>query len=465
MPTASGKLCVSHLLVSVYLQWNEDHCCWKVFWWKQQVVNVNSNLLAFTKDSIHSPRKALKWMQKSIHLQLLFDKVLHLMSLMSLSATFKHPLRRQLGLQQSFLLLDEYLKWEEEGKKAYYFGESLLLLKNNFQLQKFCCSCYAAQLPKSSTLIQKRKGFAATFSGFEFQSLFNCLQKVGAKMSSDEKLVLEADIPLHIRRCDNSSHTMTFVLTQSQCCQKHTDSSTNELSESSSKTSNSSSSNTLQVPSDFSSTERLDMRRRSLNSLLQENRHGSSSSGIYYHTYRRSSAPPNRRASCGWGPVWELRKQFARRNRRLSSVSSDDYQVIIFSWFSYTVYSIFERIDFDRSVLSNYKAMHWWKQQLSMVRRKGCKAQQKYCQKHSLRKKCNFTACFEIYIIQYQFITESSMCHSLSLANGERNNLLSFGARQEMRSAVLLTRNLFLGGIIVLFHQSFVMELYVMSTR
>ena len=35
------------------------------------------------------------------------------------------------------------------------------------------------------------------------------------------------------------------------------------------------------------------------------------------------------------------------------------------------------------------------------------------------------------------------MCHSLSLANGERNNLLSFGARQEMRSAVLMTRNLF----------------------
>ena len=100
-----------------------------------------------------------------------------------------------------------------------------------------------------------------------------------------------------------------------------------------------------------------------------------------------------------------------------------------------------------------------------MVRRKGCKAQQKYCQKHSLRKKCNFTACFEIYIIQYQFITESSMCHYLSLANGERNNLLSFGARQEMRSAVLLTRNLSLGGIIVLFHQSFVRELYVMSTR
>lgn len=108
----------------------------------------------------------------------------------------------------------------------------------------------------------------------------------------EEKLVLEADIPLHIRRCDNSSHTMTFVLTQSQCCQKHTEESTNELSESSSKTSNSSSSNTLQVPSDFSSTERLDMRRRSLNSLLQENRNGSRcSSGIYYHTYRRSSAP------------------------------------------------------------------------------------------------------------------------------------------------------------------------------
>ena len=35
------------------------------------------------------------------------------------------------------------------------------------------------------------------------------------------------------------------------------------------------------------------------------------------------------------------------------------------------------------------------------------------------------------------------MCHYLSLANGERNNLLSFGARQEMRSAVLMTRNLF----------------------
>lgn len=164
----------------------------------------------------------------------------------------------------------------------------------------------------------------------------------------EEKLVLEADIPLHIRRCDNSSHTMTFVLTQSQCCQKHTEESTNELSESSSKTSNSSSSNTLQVPSDFSSTERLDMRRRSLNSLLQENRNGSRcSSGIYYHTYRRSSAPPNRRASCGWGPVWELRKQFARRNRRLSS---DDYQVY-FLWFLYTVYSVFGSIDFNRCVI------------------------------------------------------------------------------------------------------------------
>ena len=84
--------------------------------------------------------------------------------------------------------------------------------------------------------------------------------------------------------------------------------------------SSNSSTNTLQVP-DFSSTERLDTRRRSLNSLLQETQNRS----VFYGN-RRSSAPPNRRASCGWGPVWELRKQFARHKRRLSS---DEYQVIL----------------------------------------------------------------------------------------------------------------------------------------
>ena len=56
-------------------------------------------------------------MQKSIHLQLLFDKILHLMSLMSLSATFKHRLLRISLEQQPSLLLDEYLmrRRREEG--------------------------------------------------------------------------------------------------------------------------------------------------------------------------------------------------------------------------------------------------------------------------------------------------------------------------------------------------------------
>ena len=121
-----------------------------------------------------------------------------------------------------------------------------------------------------------------------------------------EKIV---DIPLHIGRQGSASH-IGIVLTQSQCCPDHEDLS---------RTNSSSSSNTLQVPDFSSSIESLDKRRRSLNSLWPEIR----PPGYTQHT-RRSSAPPNRRSSCGWGPVWELRKQFARRNRRLSS---EDYQV------------------------------------------------------------------------------------------------------------------------------------------
>ena len=125
-------------------------------------------------------------------------------------------------------------------------------------------------------------------------------------MDSDNQIVLEADIPMHMRHSGSSQ--VQVVLTQSRDGKPY---------EIESRSSNSST-NTLQVP-DFSSTERLDMRRRSLNSLLQENQNRSN------YGNRRSSAPPNRRASCGWGPVWELRKQFARHKRRLSS---DDYQVI-----------------------------------------------------------------------------------------------------------------------------------------
>lgn len=85
--------------------------------------------------------------------------------------------------------------------------------------------------------------------------------------------------------------------------------------------SKSSSSHTLQVP-DLDNL--FDLRRRSLSSL-SENYSGLTS-------IRRSSAPPSsvgasvRRASCGWGPIWELRKQFLPHKRRLSA-SSGEHQV------------------------------------------------------------------------------------------------------------------------------------------
>ena len=77
-------------------------------------------------------------------------------------------------------------------------------------------------------------------------------------MDCDNKVVLEADIPLHMRR---GSSQVQVILTQSQ---------SDHYEETESNNSNSSSTNTLQVP-DFISTESLDIRRRSLNSLLQEN--------------------------------------------------------------------------------------------------------------------------------------------------------------------------------------------------
>lgn len=117
----------------------------------------------------------------------------------------------------------------------------------------------------------------------------------------DSVTVFEADIPEPLRR--GCAKCLTVVLT--------TDSNPDLLSDA--KSSKSSSSYTLQVPdTDFL----FDLRRRSL---------GSNESKVPKEI-RRSSAP-SRRASCGWGPIWELRKQFLPHKRRLSA-SSGDHQVV-----------------------------------------------------------------------------------------------------------------------------------------
>lgn len=129
--------------------------------------------------------------------------------------------------------------------------------------------------------------------------------------------VLAADVPDTGGRGGRT--TMMVVLTESVSNLNDStsfDSAYSGITESSSK---SSSSHTLQVPELMDNL--LDLRRRSLSSL-SENYH----SGLT--TIRRSSAPPPvaRRASCGWGPIWELRKQFLPHKRRLSA-SSGEHQV------------------------------------------------------------------------------------------------------------------------------------------
>ena len=133
-------------------------------------------------------------------------------------------------------------------------------------------------------------------------------------MAKQASLVFEADIPAHMRR--GCAATMMVVLTESQ-------SSISQVSVDNSKQSESqsSSSNTLQVPDCAYQAECFDEpRRRSLSSLQTEET-------TFRNTWqdRRASAPPVRRASCVWGQIWDLRVLLSRK--RKFSASSSDYQV------------------------------------------------------------------------------------------------------------------------------------------
>ncbi len=81
----------------------------------------------------------------------------------------------------------------------------------------------------------------------------------------------------------------------------------------------------------------LELRRRSLSCLPEHQTSSStrSSVGDIVTPLRRSSAPYSsaRRSSSGWGPIWELRKQFLHHRRRQSS--EDFGQVgfeLLFGW-------------------------------------------------------------------------------------------------------------------------------------
>ena len=133
-------------------------------------------------------------------------------------------------------------------------------------------------------------------------------------MAKQASLVFEADIPAHMRR--GCAATMMVVLTESQ-------SSISQVSVDDSKQSESqsSSSNTLQVPDCAYQAECFDEpRRRSLSSLQTEETTFRNS-----RQDRRASAPPVRRASCVWGQIWDLRDLLSRK--RKFSASSSDYQV------------------------------------------------------------------------------------------------------------------------------------------
>ena len=133
-------------------------------------------------------------------------------------------------------------------------------------------------------------------------------------MAKQASLVFEADIPAHMRR--GCAATMMVVLTESQ-------SSISQVSVEDSKKSESqsSSSNTLQVPDFAYQAECFDEpRRRSLSSLQTEETTFRNS-----RQDRRASAPPVRRASCVWGQIWDLRDLLSRNCK--FSASSSDYQV------------------------------------------------------------------------------------------------------------------------------------------
>ena len=140
-------------------------------------------------------------------------------------------------------------------------------------------------------------------------------------MAKQASLVFEADIPAHMRR--GCAATMMVVLTESQ-------SSISQVSVEDSKKSESqsSSSNTLQVPDFAYQAECFDEpRRRSLSSLQTEETTFRNS-----RQDRRASAPPVRRASCVWGKptlvwgqIWDLRDLLSRKVK--FSASSSDYQV------------------------------------------------------------------------------------------------------------------------------------------
>ena len=144
-------------------------------------------------------------------------------------------------------------------------------------------------------------------------------------MDKQASLVFEADIPAHMRR--GCAATMMVVLTESQS------STISQVSVEDSKQSESqsSSSNTLQVPDYAYQAECFDEpRRRSLSSLQTEETTFRNS-----RQDRRASAPPVRRASCVWGQIWDLRDLLSRK--RKFSASSSDYQVrptkILFSFY------------------------------------------------------------------------------------------------------------------------------------
>lgn len=120
-------------------------------------------------------------------------------------------------------------------------------------------------------------------------------------MEKESSVVFEADIPSHMRR--GSVH-MTVVLTSLAG---------DDVTTSAPVTSRSSSNasitgcNTLQVPDVMFSNSALMDRRRSL-SCLQDKSNTC--------LQDRRSSTPFRRASCGWSPILELRKQFLPHRRR-----------------------------------------------------------------------------------------------------------------------------------------------------
>ena len=136
-------------------------------------------------------------------------------------------------------------------------------------------------------------------------------------MAKQASLVFEADIPAHMRR--GCAATMMVVLTESSMESRSSISQVSSVDDDSKQSeSQSSSSNTLQVPDCAYQTDCFnEPRRRSLSSLQTEKTNSWQD--------RRASAPPVRRASCVWGQIWDLRSLLSKK--RKFSASSSDYQV------------------------------------------------------------------------------------------------------------------------------------------